>query len=110
MKRRELVMIGGGHRKFWTVETKGTVMTCTWGRVGTQGQTKGWVFASPTIAEDNARAKLNEKLAKGYVDAAGGVGSGPVNTTPAGPPDVTEEEMAAARSTLQGVMKDLSDG
>lgn len=105
--KRELIYIGGGSRKFWTVETNGSTMTCTWGRMGTAGQEKSWSYPSPSQADAAAGAKVHEKLAKGYVDDGSGQ---PVNSTPAGPPDVTEEEMAAARSTLESVMEELSDG
>jgi predicted DNA-binding WGR domain protein len=106
--KRELIFVGGGSRKFWTVETKGATMTCWWGRVGTAGQTKSWHYSSPRVAEDQAIHKINEKLNKGYVDTGGGNNGGV--PTPAGPPDVTDEEMAAARATLETVMEELSDG
>lgn len=103
MKRREFVMVGGGHRKFWTVETKGSIMTCAWGRMGTAGQQKSWTYGSAGAAEDAALTKIYEKTGKGYVEQRTGV------SMPAGPPDVTDEEMAAARSRLEGVMEELSE-
>jgi predicted DNA-binding WGR domain protein len=104
MKKTELIYVGGGHRKFWTVETNGATMTCTWGRMGTVGQTKSWSYGSAAVAMSTARSKLQEKLAKGYVDASGS------GTYVPAAPEVTDEEMAAARSTLEGVMAELEDG
>jgi predicted DNA-binding WGR domain protein len=68
MSRREFQFIGGGSRKFWNIELEDTSFTVSWGRIGTQGQSKSKSFPS----EDKARAAYDkliaEKLKEGYTE------------------------------------------
>lgn len=62
--------IAGSARKFWTIEIAEaaslvTVRT-TWGRIGTEGQSKTFTFASTFAAAQFASKKTTEKLGKGY--------------------------------------------
>ena len=63
---RRLEYIGGRSKKFWIVWTEGVVMRCRWGRIGTKGQSKEWVYGSVAAARSMASRKANEKLDKGY--------------------------------------------
>ena len=103
--RRELIFIGGGSRKFWTIDQNGTSVDVSWGKIGTAGQTQHKQFPTVRAAEDFTRTKLIEKVNKGYVESNGS-GTG----QPAGPPDVTVEEMADARARLERMEEDLADG
>lgn len=68
---RQFIHTRGVHYKFWTVErVDDRVVRCVWGRVGTVGQTKTWVFRSPYAADDYMNGKIREKLDKGYVETS----------------------------------------
>jgi predicted DNA-binding WGR domain protein len=54
-------------KKFWTVAVFGSTVTCTWGRIGTGGQSKNFPFGSTWAAKAYADKKRWEKLDKGYV-------------------------------------------
>jgi predicted DNA-binding WGR domain protein len=54
-------------RKFWSVSVTDTLVTFTWGRIGTRGQTLTKNFATPGAARAAAFSKLQSKLDKGYV-------------------------------------------
>ncbi|MDX2090174.1 MAG: WGR domain-containing protein [Kofleriaceae bacterium] len=61
---------GGGSSKFWTVSTKGSTLSVTFGRIGTAGQTKDKSYASNAAASAAMEKLVEEKTAKGYVEAS----------------------------------------
>ena len=62
----------GNSMKFWSVSLWREVgkawfgLDFNWGRIGTSGQKLTKTFATQRLAEEFARAKIDEKLAKGY--------------------------------------------
>jgi len=68
--RRYLVYQNGSSNKFWSVEVKGSVLTISWGRIGTEGQSKTERASSPAAAKKKAEALVESKLKKGYSLAA----------------------------------------
>ena len=64
--RRYLVFQNGSSNKFWSVQVKGSVLTLSWGRIGTEGQRKTESAASPAAAKKKAEALVQSKLKKGY--------------------------------------------
>lgn len=60
---------GGGSRKFWTVSTKGSTVSVTFGRIGTPGQTKDKSYVSDAAAVAAMQKLVAEKTGKGYVEA-----------------------------------------
>lgn len=65
MQRYELVE--GTSSKFWEVSVAGSTLTVTFGRIGTQGQTKDKDFDSPAAATKEKEKLIKEKTGKGYV-------------------------------------------
>lgn len=54
-------------RKFYTVTVNGDAsVTCTWGRIGTRGQSQTFDMISCDAARRFAMKKLQSKLDKGY--------------------------------------------
>lgn len=66
MRRFEL--IDGTSRKFWQVRSHGPEITVTFGRIGTEGQSKTKSLASMDAAEAEVARLIREKTAKGYVE------------------------------------------
>jgi predicted DNA-binding WGR domain protein len=66
----QLIQSKGKHNKFWSYEICDTSydVTVKWGRLGTNGQTKVYKFASHWSAQDFADKKVREKRRKGYVE------------------------------------------
>ena len=64
MARYELVE--GKSAKFWEIEVGGASVTTRWGRLGTAGQEKTKVFASPGKAQAECDGLIREKVGKGY--------------------------------------------
>lgn len=56
----------GKSNKFWTVEVIGTYYFCTYGRIGTQGQTQFKDLKTNTAARGKACDMMDQKTAKGY--------------------------------------------
>jgi uncharacterized protein (TIGR02996 family) len=54
--------------KFWNIELQGKSFTVTYGRQGTQGQSKTKEFADEARAQKEHDKLVKEKLAKGYVE------------------------------------------
>ena len=52
--------------KFWEIEVSGKTHTVTYGRIGTDGQSKTKAFASPAAAQADADKLIAEKTKKGY--------------------------------------------
>ena len=65
MQRYELVE--GTSSKFWEVSLDGSTLTVTFGRIGTQGQSKKKDFDSPAAATKERDKLIKEKTGKGYV-------------------------------------------
>ncbi len=78
---RRLEFIGGGSAKFWEGVVEGSDVVVTWGRIGTDGQTKRKEFGSAEAAEAFLAKQLAEKVRKGYADA--GTASAPAAPEPA---------------------------
>lgn len=54
--------------KFWEIHVAGDETVTTWGRLGTDGQTKAKAFASNAKAEADMAKKIAEKIKKGYTE------------------------------------------
>lgn len=87
----------GGSLKFWTVAVRGTSVTTTWGRIGTEGQTKTKAYPSATAARAAADKQVAEKLGKGYRETK--AGAKPSASSPSPPPvtspHVSDDELFA---------------
>ncbi len=68
--KRELVYMDAKSSKFWNIEVSGNTHTVKYGRIGADGQSLTKTFADAVAAQKDADKLLNEKLGKGYVDAA----------------------------------------
>jgi len=68
MRRFELVE--GSSSKFWEVSLEGTTVTVRFGRIGTEGQAKSKVLASPAAARAEHDKLVVEKTRKGYRETA----------------------------------------
>ena len=66
--KRYLESTGDSAGKFWEISVAGNQQTTRFGRVGASGQTKHKSFADAQAAEHDAQQRLNEKVAKGYVE------------------------------------------
>lgn len=75
MEMRSLQFMDGKSSKFWRIELEGASHTVTFGRIGTDGTSQSKEFASPAEARKSYDKLLSQKLAKGYVDAAGDAGA-----------------------------------
>lgn len=69
MNRRELVFMDSTSNKFWNIELAGDSHTVTYGRAGTDGQSKTKSFADEAAAKKDFEKLIAEKTKKGYVDA-----------------------------------------
>jgi predicted DNA-binding WGR domain protein len=69
MNRRELVFMDSTSNKFWNIELADKSHTVTYGRAGTEGQSKTKTFADAEAAKKDFEKLIGEKLKKGYVDA-----------------------------------------
>lgn len=58
--------------KFWSIEIAGVDVTVTYGRIGTQGQSKTKNFPSVAAAAKFASDLVDEKVEKGYEEKGGG--------------------------------------
>jgi len=72
MERRELVFMDAKSSKFWNIELDGASHTVTFGRTGTNGQSKTKDFPSEEKAKSDFDKLVAAKTKKGYVDAGGG--------------------------------------
>ncbi|MFK8004316.1 MAG: WGR and DUF4132 domain-containing protein [Polyangiales bacterium] len=66
MRRFELS--DGKSNKFWSVKRKGAVVTVSYGRIGTDGQTKDKAHADGDAAETAMEKLVASKTKKGYVE------------------------------------------
>lgn len=69
MDRRELVFMDSSSNKFWNIELSGDSHTVTYGRSGTDGQTKTKTFPDQEAARKDFDKLIAAKMRKGYVDA-----------------------------------------
>lgn len=67
--------------KFWRIDVSGNTHTVTYGRTGTNGQSKTKTFDDAALAQKDAEKLINSKIKKGYVDA----GDAPLASTSAAP-------------------------
>jgi predicted DNA-binding WGR domain protein len=72
--KREFQFISGSSSKFWAIELKGSSFDVTFGRLGTAGTTQTKSFPSAEAAQKNYEKLIEEKTAKGYVEAGSGGG------------------------------------
>ena len=63
---KHLKYIDGNSDKFWEIETSGASHTVTYGRNGTDGQSKTKSFDSEEACLKDAEKLINEKTKKGY--------------------------------------------
>lgn len=56
----------GASKKFWEIQVRGSGYAVTFGRIGTDGQTKEKTMASAAAAREAADKLVKSKLAKGY--------------------------------------------
>lgn len=59
----------GSSNKFWEVELNGNSVKTTWGRIGTDGQSKSKDFADASKAQAEYDKLIKEKTSKGYKEA-----------------------------------------
>ena len=57
--------------KFWEIDVKGKTMNVTFGKIGTNGQSKPKDFATPEKAKAEMEKLIKEKTGKGYVEVGG---------------------------------------
>lgn len=79
MRRFELS--DGKSNKFWSVKRKGAVVTVTYGRIGTDGQTKDKAHASGDAAEAAMEKLIAAKTKKGYSEVGATKKAAPKKTT-----------------------------
>lgn len=89
MSKREFELVEGPSNKFWTIEVTGNSYTVSYGRIGTDGQTKEKSFDSEAAAEASAEKLAASKVKKGYLEIRG---DGQAKTTSATP--VTKKKSA----------------
>jgi DNA ligase-1 len=87
-----------GSAKFWEIETKGTVVSTRWGRLGSDGTTTLKDVGSEAKAAVEAEKQIRGKVSKGYVE----VGEGAAAVAPAKASDPAK----AAASAKDGAAKD----
>jgi uncharacterized protein (TIGR02996 family) len=62
----------GNSSKFWEIEISGNAVTTTWGKIGTDGQSKEKPFADAAAAKKEYDKLIKEKTGKGYELAGDG--------------------------------------
>lgn len=71
MDSRQLVFMDSKSSKFWNIQLDGVSHTVTYGRIGTDGQSKTKEFPSEDKAKKEFDKLVAAKLGKGYVDSEG---------------------------------------
>ncbi len=66
---RRFELIEGTAARFWEIARDGASVTVRYGRIGTDGQSKTKVLADEAAALRHVANLVEEKIAKGYVDA-----------------------------------------
>lgn len=64
--RRRFEFHGDSSSKFWEIARTGAEVTTSWGRLGTDGQTKTKRLASETAAQKEVEKQIRDKSGKGY--------------------------------------------
>jgi predicted DNA-binding WGR domain protein len=64
--KRRFEFSEGKSNKFWEIEISGDSLTTTWGRIGTNGQSKTKQYASTQKAEQEYAKLIEDKTNKGY--------------------------------------------
>jgi len=67
---RRFEFVEGTSRKFWQITLKGTDVTVSFGRIGTNGQSQLKQFGTVSRAQQEVDKLVVEKLKKGYTEAA----------------------------------------
>lgn len=68
---RTFTFIEGNSKKFWNISLKGKSFTVTYGRLGSEGQTKTKEFDDTAKAKKEHDKLVQQKLDKGYVETTG---------------------------------------
>lgn len=97
MERYEL--IEGTSSKFWQVSVDGTTLTVTYGRIGTQGQTKEKEFDSLDAVTKEKNKLVKEKTGKGYV-LSGAAPAAPAVANAAAPREKKQPMQQAAAAAI----------
>lgn len=66
--KRRFEFVSGTSDKFWEISVSGCEVTVSFGRRGTQGQTKTKSFPDQAAATKHAEKLMDEKLGKGYTE------------------------------------------
>ncbi|MCA9671624.1 MAG: WGR domain-containing protein [Myxococcales bacterium] len=66
--------------KFWSVAVSGATMTVSYGRIGSDGQTKRKDFDDEAKANAEAEKLIGQKVKKGYVETDGGAAAAAAQT------------------------------
>ena len=69
MLTRQFIFSDGSTNKFWTIQLQGTTQTITFGRSGTDGQSRSKEFPDDEKAQKSFDKLIQQKLSKGYVEA-----------------------------------------
>lgn len=86
----------GGSSKFWTVSVKGNAVTTTWGKIGSDGQSKTQSYGSPADAAAEAAKLIASKLKGNYVLV--GAPAKPATATKAAKPAAEKAEKAPKKA------------
>lgn len=104
MRRFEYVEEGSA--KFWEIETKGTVVSTRWGRLGSDGTTTLKDVGSETKAAAEAEKQIRSKVGKGYVEVGGsGAAAGVTPATAAASTKTSASKTSAASTKAEGSAK-----
>jgi predicted DNA-binding WGR domain protein len=68
--KRRFEFSAGKSNKFWEIELAGNTVTTTWGRIGSNGQTKSKEFADTSKAQAEYDKLVKEKTSKGYLETS----------------------------------------
>lgn len=68
-KKKRYELVDGKSNKFWEIELAGTSVITSWGRIGTNGQSKTKTFADEGKAKKEYDRLVKEKTGKGYEEA-----------------------------------------
>jgi len=116
MDKRELEFSDDKSHKFWHIERDGSDSTVTYGRIGTDGQSKTKSFDDEAAAKAHYDKQVQGKLKKGYADAGSAAAA---NATPASTPpsptasttaSPTPASAAQPAAAAAGGFRDLADG
>lgn len=104
---RQLTCTTGGSNKFWAGAVLGPSLTVRFGKIGTSGQVKTKTLASAAAAQAELANLIEEKLAKGYTDAAAAPAK---SATPPKPPSGAAKPRSAAAKAPSGASKPPPSG